>query len=198
MSDSNIWTPPTTNKIITPEYTKHILIPKNEFHDVVKWGCDFSLKKYHTPHPEYFGADGLMLPELTPYEVIDGEGNLLMNAGITVMWTALIGGVPTYFSNATSHIGAGDSSTAAAASQTDLQASTNKVRKAMDATYPSISAQSLLLKSTFTTSDGNWAWQEWGVFNASSAGTMLNRRVVSLGTKTSSATWVFTVTLTLA
>lgn len=104
----------------------------------------------------------------------------------------------TAFNNANSYIGVGDSTTAFAAAQTDLQAATNKFRKAMDATYPQVAANVLTYRSTFGTSEANFAWQEWGVFNASSAGTMMNRKVESLGTKTSSQTWQLTVTITLA
>jgi hypothetical protein len=67
----------------------------------------------------------------------------------------------------------------------------------MDATYPQVSTNVITFRSTFATGDANFAWQEWGVFNASSAGTMLNRKVESLGTKTSAQTWQFTVTITL-
>ena len=107
-------------------------------------------------------------------------------------------GTGTAFNNANSYIGVGDSTTAFAATQTDLQAATNKLRKAMDATYPQVAANVLTFRSTFATTDANWAWQEWGVFNASSAGTMMNRKVESLGTKTSAQTWQITVTITLA
>jgi hypothetical protein len=110
---------------------------------------------------------------------------------------ALTTATGTFFNNANSYIGVGDSTTAFAASQTDLQAATNKLRKAQDATYPQVSTNTLTFRSTFGTSDANFAWQEWAVFNASSSGTMLNRKVESLGTKPSSQTWQFTVTLTL-
>lgn len=106
-------------------------------------------------------------------------------------------GTGTAFNNANSYIGVGDSATAFAATQTDLQAATNKMRKAMDATYPQVAANVLTFRSTFATTDANWAWQEWGVFNGSSGGTMMNRKAESLGTKTSAQTWQFTVTLTL-
>jgi hypothetical protein len=112
------------------------------------------------------------------------------------MVQAAIGAGPTFFNNANSHIGVGDSTTAFNASQTDLVAATNKLRKAMDATYPSGGSNVITFRSTFATGDANFAWQEWGVFNASSGGTMLNRKVESLGTKTSAQTWQFTVTLT--
>lgn len=107
-----------------------------------------------------------------------------------------IGAGGTAFNNANTYIGVGDSTTAFSAAHTDLQAATNKLRKAMDATYPSGGTNVIAFRSTFATSDANYAWQEWGVFNASSAGTMLNRKVESLGTKTSAQTWQFTVTLT--
>ena len=100
------------------------------------------------------------------------------------------------FSNANTYIGVGDSTTAFSAAHTDLQAASNKLRKAMDATYPQVTANVVVYKSTYSTAEANFAWQEWAVFNASSAGTMLNRKVESLGTKTAAQTWVFTVTLT--
>lgn len=112
------------------------------------------------------------------------------------MVQATVGAGVTAFNNANAHIGVGDSTTAHAVGQTDLQAATNKLRKAMDATYPSGATNVLTFRSTFGTADANFAWQEWGVFNASSGGTMLNRKVESLGTKTNTQTWQFTVTLT--
>jgi len=148
-----------------------------------------------------------------PYDIFEGAPNLLMYGGASCQWQTLIGNgtttagqALTYFSNAQAAIGSGDSTTAAAATQTDLQAATNKVRKAMDATYPlhtdgtTSGAASIVFRSTFATTDANWAWQEWGVFNSATAATgrMLNRKVESLGTKTSAATWQFTVTLTLS
>lgn len=113
------------------------------------------------------------------------------------MVQAGVGAAVTAFNNANAHIGVGDSTTAFAAGQTDLQAATNKLRKPMDATFPSGGANVLTFRSTFATGDANFAWQEWGIFNAVSAGTMLSRKVESLGTKTSAQTWQFTTTLTV-
>jgi hypothetical protein len=121
--------------------------------------------------------------------ITDAGRNLLVQAGI--------GASVTPFNNANGYIGVGDSSTAFAAGQTDLQASTNKLRKALDATYPSGGSNVITFRSTFGTSDANFAWNEWAVFNASSSGTMLNRKVESLGTKANTQTWQFTVTLTV-
>lgn len=121
----------------------------------------------------------------------------LTDAGRNHMVQAAVGAAVTAFNNANAYIGVGDSSAAFSASQTDLQAASNKLRKAMDATYPSGGANVLTFRSTFATGDANWAWNEWGIFNGSSGGTMLNRKVESLGTKTNTQTWQFTTTLTI-
>lgn len=171
-------------------------------HDVVRWHARWRVEKR-------WGDD----QAAEPYEVIEREGNLLMYGGASVLWQALIGNgtatagqALTYFNNAQAAIGVGDSSAAAAATQTNLQAATNKLRKAMDATYPqhtdatTSGAASIVFKSTFATTDANFAWAEWGVFNSATdaTGRMLNRKVEALGTKTSAASWTLTVTLTLA
>lgn len=109
-----------------------------------------------------------------------------------------VGAGGTAFNNANAYIGVGDSTTAFSAAQTDLQAASNKLRKAMDATFPTLAANVQTFRSTFSTSEANFAWQEWGVFNASSGGTMMNRKVESLGTKTSAQSWQITVTITHA
>jgi len=121
----------------------------------------------------------------------------LTDAGRNLMIDGIVGTAVTAFNNANSYIGVGDSTTAFSAAHTDLQAATNKLRKAMDATYPTRATNVLTFRATFATTDANFAWQEWAIFNASSAGTMLSRKVESLGTKPSSQTWQFTATLTI-
>ena len=121
----------------------------------------------------------------------------LTNAGRDLIAADIIGESVTEFNNANAHLGVGDSTTAFAASQTDLVAATNKLRKAMDATYPQRTTNVITLRSTFGSSEANFAWEEFGTFNASSAGTMLQRKVQALGTKASGQTWELTVTLTV-
>jgi hypothetical protein len=121
----------------------------------------------------------------------------LTNAARDLIAQMLVGEAVTNFANANARLAVGDSSVPFAASQTDLQASTNKLRKLMDVGYPQRSANALVFRTTFGASEANWNWNEWGVFNAASGGTMLNRRVEALGTKTSAQSWQFTVTLTL-
>jgi hypothetical protein len=121
----------------------------------------------------------------------------LTTAGVTYMAQAAFGTNPTPFNGTNARIGVGDSTTVFSAAHTDLQAATNKFRKIVDSA-PTGGSNVLTLVATFATGEANFAWQEWGVFNASSAGTMLNRKVESLGTKPGTQTWQFTVTLTFA
>lgn len=121
----------------------------------------------------------------------------LTNAMRDFIATIVFDGTGTLFSNANAHLGVGDSTTAFAATQTDLQAATNKLRKAMEASYPQRSVNVLTFRSLFGTADANFAWQEWAVFNALSAGTMFCRKVESLGTKTSAQSWQLTATITV-
>ena len=120
-----------------------------------------------------------------------------LNAFRDYVAAGVVAGSQTAFSNANATIGVGDSTTAYAATQTDLQASTNKLRKAMDSTYPTVAGNVLTFRATFGTAEANWAWQEWAVFNAASGGTALSRKVESLGTKTSAQSWQITATITL-
>lgn len=116
---------------------------------------------------------------------------------VDVMAPALIGAAYTSFNNANARLGVGDSTTAWAVGQTDL-IGTNKFRKAMDATFPTNSAGTLTFKATFATTEANFAWSEFGTFNAGSGGTMLQRKVQALGTKPSSEQWVLSVTILVA
>lgn len=134
-----------------------------------------------------------------PFEEKIIEGNLLLNEGITRLLNLLIGGGGTTFANANAYIGVGDSSTAASASQTGLQAATNKLYKAMEATYPQISSQTVTFRSVFGSSDANFAWEEFTVANGNSdASENLNRKVSSQGTKSSGQTWTLDLTITFS
>jgi hypothetical protein len=135
-----------------------------------------------------------------PYEVLEFKHNLLLNEGINELWTILCSSGGTKFDNTNAYIGVGDSATAESASQTGLQAATNKLYKAMDTGYPTYgSNQSATWKSTFGSSDANFAWNEITVANGNSdAAKNLNRKVQSMGTKASGTSWVATLEITLS
>lgn len=122
----------------------------------------------------------------------------LTTAAATEIAKCAINDSPTYLNASNAYLGVGDSTTAFSAAQTDLQAATNKVRQGMDATYPIRSGAGVTYRATFSTSQANFAWQEWGTFNAAASGVMWQRKVESLGTKTSSQAWQLSVTLTFA
>lgn len=142
-------------------------------------------------------------------DVIEVPGNLGLNEGIDRLLDLLIGAGGTAFNNANSYIGVGDTNTAAAASQTELQATqnaANRFYKGMNATFPVRTAESVEWKADFTTSEANFAWAEWtiaaGATTASGSGflvgtTNLNRKVQSLGTKTT-GTWTMSGTVSCA
>lgn len=119
----------------------------------------------------------------------------LTDAGITHIADASIGAAVTAFNNANAYLGVGNSATAFNATQTDLIGA-SKFRQAMESTYPSRALLVVTFRSLIGTADGNYAWEEWGLFNAAAAGTMLVREVSSLGTKTSAQSWQLTVEVT--
>ncbi len=126
--------------------------------------------------------------------------NVLLNEGINELWTLVAGGAGTAFSNANAYLAVGDSATAASASQTGLQAATNKLYKAMDGSYPTYGTdQKITFRSTFGSSDANFSWQEFSVANGNSdSGVNLNRKVSDQGTKVSGQTWQLTLEITLS
>lgn len=100
------------------------------------------------------------------------------------------------YSNANAHIGVGDSDSAFATWHVDLVGS-NKSYKGMDVGYPQRVDNVLTFRATFGVDDGNFAWNEWGIFNAQEFGVMLNRVVELLGTKPNNQSWQLTVTITI-
>ena len=133
------------------------------------------------------------------YEITGTNGNLALNEGITALLNLLIGSAETSFSNGNAYIGVGDSSTAASASQTGLQASSNKLYKAMESSYPSISSQTVTWRAQFGPSEANFAWNEFTVASGNSdSADNLNRIVSAQGTKASGQTWTTDIAITVA
>lgn len=140
-------------------------------------------------------------------------GNLLLNEGIqrlqdlTMIATPLTNQTAANaWGNTNAYLGVGDSTTAEAATQVELQAATNRFYKIMNATYPSRSSQTVSFQADFVSTEANYVWNEWtvaaGATVASGGGfttgtTNLNRKVASLGTKTT-GTWTLTGTVTLS
>lgn len=145
-------------------------------------------------------ADDAAFKRDDPFEVSRIPYNSLLNEGIGAMWDLICGlGSPTAFSAANARIGVGDSSTAAAATQTALQATTNKLFKAMESGYPSRSNQTVTFRSVFGAAEANFAWNEFSVANgADDTAVNMNRLVSAQGTKASGQTWTVDVAITLS
>lgn len=146
---------------------------------------------------------------ITPF-----EGNLLMNGGVSLLFerikvnkpsTSSTGAALQAFSTGNSRLGVGNSTATAAVTQTDLQGASKRYN-AMASGYPthtdgtsSSGARIMTWRATYTTAQANFAWNEWAIFNSTTATRrMLNRRVQSLGTKTSAASWQLTVTVAIS
>ena len=157
------------------------------------WNARYKVEKYHGDLPAEQDRYGI-----EPYEVIEGEGNLLLNEGINELFVLLCGSGGTKFDNSNARLGVGNSNSAAVATQTGLLGGST-LFKAMEATYPlNGTDQKATFRSSFGSSEGNFAWEEWTVDNGAGANKNLNRKVTALGTKVSGTTWVFTVEVSLS
>lgn len=177
---------------------------------VVSWKFDWLCEKWSEEAVDYVrtrlglsplaGISSALLRgfRIRPDEDQEIPGNLLLNEGIAEMLDLMAGeGSPTAYSNANARVGVGDSNTAAAATQTDLQAATNKTYKAMNGTYPTRTNQTMDWQADFTSGEANYAWEEWVIDNGGTALKTLNRKVEALGTK-STGTWTLTGSVTIS
>lgn len=141
----------------------------------------------------YVERNGLLVPDRAPVEEKTFE-NLITTSGKGAYLDRLagLGGVAAFTA-----LGVGNSATAADVSQTALQGASTLI-KAADATFPSRSGTVLTIRSTFTTAEANFIWNEAGYFNGTTNGTsiMFNRVVIGPFTKTSAVSIAYTTTIT--
>jgi hypothetical protein len=129
------------------------------------------------------------------------DGNIMLNEGINELWTILAtAGSGTKFDNTNAYLGVGDSDDAEAASQTGLQAATNKAYVGMDGGYPTYGTdQKATWRATFGSAVANFDWNEFTVANGDSdAAVNLNRKVSDQGTKVAGQVWELTLEITLS
>jgi hypothetical protein len=125
---------------------------------------------------------------------------MLLNDGINRLLNRAISDAAQEWSATNCRVGVGNSNTAAAASQTDLQGASKRF-ELVDSVV--VSGQTLTAVATFQGSDGNFAWEEWGIDQGTADGTtvtapLLNRKVQVMGTKASPAVWVLTASITVS
>ena len=132
------------------------------------------------------------------YNKSEFEGNVLLNEGIAELMLLLTGGSATAYNNANSRIGVGESSAAAAATQTGLQGSTTTFN-GMETGYPSLSGQTITWRAVFGADDANVSWQEFTIVNGTNdTGENLNRKVSNQGSKVQNQTWTLDLEITFS
>lgn len=116
--------------------------------------------------------------------------NLVVNAGLAFITSRMAG----TDSAVMSHMALGSSTTAAAAGQTDLLSILGS-REALDSTTDT--DNTITYVASFEAGDATGAVTEAGIFNASTAGTMLCRTVFDVVNKQADDTMTVTWTITL-
>jgi hypothetical protein len=146
---------------------------------------------------------------IRPYKTTEVVGNLITNAGWTRLMNLLIAGGGQALTATAVRIGVGNSNTAEAYTDTDLGAaagSSNRYFQPVSGAG-SLGTRTLAFTATFGTSDGNFAWQEFGldvgtptVSGGTTVGALLfNRKAgIAQGTKAIGQTWAATATLTFS
>lgn len=117
--------------------------------------------------------------------------NLVVNTGLAFI-TSRMGGTSE---SVMSHMAIGEGTTAAAAGNTDLESILGS-REALDSTTPS--TNTIVYVASFEAGEGTGEVTEAGIFNASTAGTMLCRTVFSVVNKGADDTMTITWTITLS
>lgn len=157
-------------------------------HDHAAYHTHWIIRKY---------ADDRAYAADKPCQIVDVDGNLLLNEGIAEFLKLLSGATATAFNQANSYLGVGDSATAEAAAQTGLQAATNKAYVPCEAGYPQIAGNTITWRGVFNGATANYAWNELTVANGNSdAAVNLNRKVSAQGTKASGQTWTLDLQIT--
>jgi hypothetical protein len=176
--------------------------------DRIGWNAKWQIDKFQDPTGNIAAAlQGGLPTQAAQYYFADEylcsetiDANLALNEGLGELIDLICGlGTPTKWDNTNARLGVGDSSATETASQTGLQATTNKTFKAMDATWPQRTNQTVEWRATFGSSEANHGWQEYTVVNAASdSGKNLNRKVADKGTKASGETWTMSLQITFS
>lgn len=177
---------------------------------VRRWDAEQTLyvaRNIWTPDGQLY-ADDFDALDVEPYSVTEVEGNLITTAGWTRLMSLLTATGSTQALTATAvRIGVGDSNTAEAYTDTDLGASAGSTHRYFMTVggAGTLGTRTLAFTATFGSSDGNFAWNEFGLDVGTpsvSAGTTVNALLfnhkagIAQGTKASGQTWAATATLT--
>jgi hypothetical protein len=145
---------------------------------------------------------------VAPDEITHAEGNALTTVGLNRL-ASLFGGSGQAFSSPNSVVGVGNGTTGFLPGQTDLTGASKWFQATDGGAGGGVSVTNAIITAiaTFGAANANFAWEEWCwvATNAAKtsqatipAGVMMNRKVQSLGTKASGASWTLTTTVTLS
>ena len=160
-------------------------------HDIVKpWHASYRIEKF---------ADLEAFERGEAFAVEEFDENVALNVGKAEIWDLVIGASVNHFDSTNTRLGVGDSTTAAANTQTDLLAATNKTYKTCDVGYPiqattTTTDDTFQARATFGGAEANHGWKEFVVKNNAS-GICLNRKVDDKGTKSAGQIWILTVSI---
>src|SRR4030042_3857601 len=126
--------------------------------DKISWKAKWRIDKFKDPKGEIANAlqagmstanaTGLYAEAFICTE--EFEANVALNESLQELIDIVCGlGTPTKWDNSNARLGVGDSNAAESASQTGMQAASNKTFKTMDATYPQRSNQTAEWRATF-------------------------------------------------
>lgn len=156
-------------------------------------------------------AEDFKALEVTPSAEAEAHGNLLTTAGLQRITNLIIASGAQGLTATRTAVGVGATATAATVTDTALGANGGSAWYQVVDGAPTAVNGVLTAVSTFNTTSGNFAWNEWcwaitnGAITPSatlaSIGTtpqIINHKIASLGTKVSGSVWVFTTTITLS
>ena len=169
--------------------------------DKLKWRTVSIVQKWYDPNDEIANAikSGKITIEYAKIKYrrnLLGEyvkrGNIILDGGATAILQLLTGapGVNPY-NNANAQICVSNNNSTPSPSQTDL-GGTQLACLPMNSGYPTVSGNTATFQATASTSQANFCWYTWGLFNGV---TYLNAVQVNMGTKTDVETWTITVKL---
>lgn len=143
---------------------------------------------------DFVKAEGKVTLVLTGSDGVVKETREVENLVVQVGLNYIASRMKDATATAMTHMEVGTSSTAASLAQTTLVAAVSASRTALTST--TVTTSSIAYACTFNAGTGTGALTEAGIFNASSAGTMLCRTVFSVINKGAADT--LTITWTIA
>ena len=166
--------------------------------EALNWRINWHVAKY--ADDDAYDAD-------QPYEVADIPGNLLTTAGIARLVSLLTGGGGQAVTSTSARVGVGNGAGTAAVGDTDLSASAGSANRWFQTATVTTPSGVLTLSATFGPTDGNFAWNEFGidvgtptVSSGNTVGALLlnHKTAIAQGTKASGQTWTATATVTFS